>query len=206
MQRNTKWLLSLVSFILNVIWYLNLVLIVTALCTLTIVYIKNDHTDISATVNYRSPVIMAIKAVTPDVSGVTISPQQAVIKMHARVTAGVILSSYLLFALFEVLVIGVIYNLRKVFASIHRKQPFEIENVKRLKITALCLVLFAPFNLLIDLLNYSMLNEQVPRFHEQYKITDTGNLIYIILGLVIYVLADVFAYGFQLKKENEEFV
>ena len=78
--------------------------------------------------------------------------------------------------------------------------------MKRLKITALCIVLFIPVNILLDVLNYSLLSQQIAGFHTDFKITDTGNLIYIILGIAIYVMADVFSYGFELKKENEEFV
>ncbi|GAB3934449.1 hypothetical protein GCM10028827_34790 [Mucilaginibacter myungsuensis] len=43
-------------------------------------------------------------------------------------------------------------------------------------------------------------------FDKQMKMVWSDNFIGPILGAVIYIIADIFKYGLELKKETEEFV
>lgn len=83
--------------------------------------------------------------------------------------------------------------------------PFQYDNIRRLKIIALCFALLTPVHILVGLCTAFILHTQVKDF-SLLNMVWTENLSDLIMGAVIYVMADVFNYGFSLQKENEEFV
>lgn len=207
MKTNSKWLLNLVNGILTIAWYLNMLLCAIAFLSLTITFITKDYTNNDALVKYRSdPGISNLQAATNLVKTITIQSDQSLIKMDVRITLWLIISAYMLVIMFEALVFITLYNLRKIFGAIKQQQPFHYDNVRRLKITALCLALFTPLNILYGILKYAMLTQQVQGFSGRFMMVWSDSFIGVILGAVIYIMADIFSYGFELKKEVEEFV
>lgn len=205
MKTKTKWLLNLVKGFLDVVWYANMVIIGIAVILLTWIYATNTNIDVSSEVQYRTPPPAVSLTGLPSQIIATVQNDQALVKINVRITAWMIIQSYLLMFVFEALVVILIYNLRKVFGSIKKQQPFEPGNVKRLKITALCFALLTPWHMLTGLLNFFQFS-QVPTFYGRFMLVWSDNFIGVIIGAVIYIIADVFSYGFELKKENEEFV
>ena len=205
-KSNADWLLNLINFIVNMLWAVNIVAIVFSFCTLAVVYARSSYTDISALVKYRATIESPIKPLSNEVSNITVSPYSARIKMHVKINPEIIISSFLLLILYEGCITIILYHLRKVFLSIRQKKPFERENIRRLKLTAVCTAVFAPLNLLTNLLYLVEFKDQIPGFESNFKMSGTGNLVTIALALVIFVMADVFRNGSELKNENEQFI
>lgn len=208
MKTNVKWLLNMVNSIVNVLWYVNMVLFVVAFFVLTVTFIENRYTDMSMAVKYKqAPAATTLKPLLSQLNEhITIQEDQALIKMHVAVTPGIMITAYFLLLGFETLVIVTLYNLRKLFKSIKQQQPFEYNNIRRLKIIALCLALFTPLNILYGLLSYITLTGHIEGFNSRFMMVWSDSFIGVILGAVIYIMADIFSYGFELKKEIEEFV
>lgn len=205
-KSNADWLLNLINFIVNMLWAVNIVAIVFSFCTLAVVYARSSYTDISALVKYRASIESPIKPLSNEVSNIAVSPDSARIKMHVKINPEIIISSFLLLLLYEGCITIILYHLRKVFLSIRQKKPFERENIRRLKLTALCTAVFAPLNLVTNLLYMVEFKDQIPGFESNFKMSGTGNLVTIALALVIFVMADVFRNGSELKNENEQFI
>jgi len=203
---HADWLLNLVNFIVNMLWAVNIVVIVFSFCTLAVVYARSNYTDISTLVKYRAAIESTITPTSNEVSNITVTPDSANIKMHVKINREIIISSFLLLILYEVCITLILYHLRRVFFNIRRKKPFERENIRGLKITALCTAVFAPLNLLTNYLYLVEFNDQIPGFENNFKIPGTGNLVTMVLALVIFVMADVFRNGSELKLENEQFI
>jgi len=166
----------------------------------------NDFTDFSAPVKYAvtNPTIN-IEALTPDANHITLQVDQYLLKLKLKTTWGNVAVAYFFFAALEILAMTIIYQLRKFFDTIKQDIPFTYQNIRRLKIIALCFALFTPLNAILGISTAMILNEHVKNANAIH-IVWSENFTGLILGATIYVMADVFNYGFNLQKENEEFV
>jgi hypothetical protein len=214
MKTKSNWLLQTVRIIFTIVWYLNFLLILIGFTMLTLKPLNwkfgtgnfNDFSDLSTPVKYvaHSPVIN-MDAVTPNATQITLQPDQYLLKLKLKTNWGNVAISYFFFIALEVLIMTIIYQLRKFFDTIKQNAPFKHENIRRLKITALCFALLTPLNVLLGITTAMTLNEQVKNAGAIH-IVWSESFIGLILGAVIYIMADIFSYGFNLQKENEEFV
>ncbi|RWY54117.1 DUF2975 domain-containing protein [Mucilaginibacter gilvus] len=205
-MKTTSWLLTTIRVLLNIFWYGNMILAVFAFCVLTFKISTDHYTEFSNPVKYpqitkSSP----LTAITPDVSNITLTPDQATIRMHLNNTFSHAATAYFFLFAFEALVMSIIYQLRKFFNTIKHNAPFTYENVRRLKITALCFSLTTVLSILLGISTAVILKTNVKEMHLMNMVWEqsfTG----LILGAMLYILADIFKYGFELKKEIGEFV
>ncbi|MEO6848972.1 MAG: DUF2975 domain-containing protein [Mucilaginibacter sp.] len=166
----------------------------------------NDFSDFSTTVKYSANIpAVNMEALTPNAIHITLQADQYLLKLKLKTTWKNVAISYFFFIAFEILVMTIIYQLRKFFDTIKQKTPFTYENIHRLKITALCFALFTALNVLLGISTAMTLNEQVKNANAIH-IVWSENFTGLILGAVIYIIADVFRYGSSLQKENGEFV
>ncbi|MEO8885288.1 MAG: DUF2975 domain-containing protein, partial [Mucilaginibacter sp.] len=108
------------------------------------------------------------------------------------------------FIISRFLIIAILYNMRKIFSTFYRNEPFDYKNVTRIKIIALYLALIPAMQLIDNLIDYShFINYQLAsKFLFRWKFS----ILSIIIPAIVYMVAEIFKYGFELKKENEEFV
>ena len=108
------------------------------------------------------------------------------------------------YVLTQLLVIAILYNLRKIFLKFYHHQPFDYKNITRIKIIALYLSLLWVKHIIYSLITYSyFINyELASKFRWRWDFNIRG----IVIAAIGYIVAEVFKYGFELKKENEEFV
>lgn len=205
-MKTTSWLLTTIRVILNVFWYGNIVLALFAFCVLTWKISTSNYTEFSNPVKYPlSTTAINLQSLTPDVSNITLTPDQATIKMHLVNNFSHVAMAYFFLFAFEALVMAIIYQLRKFFDTIKQNAPFTYDNVRRLKITALCFALFTLLNILLGISTAVILKTNVKDMNLMNMVWEqsfTG----LILGAMLYILADIFKYGFELKKEIGEFV
>lgn len=206
MKTNSHWLLKTIRVLLTLIWYINIVLIVFAFSMLTVKFCTSDFTEFSNPVKYTSTTeIIKMTPLTPDVKDITISNDQGMLKMKMKNTFGNIVTAYFFFFSLEVLVTIIIYQLRKFFNTLEENKPFLYDNIRRLKLIALCFALLTPLHILLGLDTAFILKHHVKDF-SLVNMVWVESLTGLMLGAVIYIMADVFNYGFKLQKENEEFV
>lgn len=104
--------------------------------------------------------------------------------------------SFLLIFLF------IAFHFDRLFSAFRKKEPFNPNNVVRLKTVAYLIMLLSPIGLLF--------NELTLNIFKSYQIAGTGTIIshnlnihYIFLGLLILIIAFAFDVGSQLQKESE---
>jgi len=119
-------------------------------------------------------------------------------------------------AIRSVLILAVIYNLRKVFGTIYRNEPFQYKNITRLKMTALYIALPILLNVVysgVYQLVYNMLKKDnyLRAYNYGYKfkvswLSWQSTIGYLEVAAIVYIMAEILNYGLELKRENEEFV
>ena len=205
-MKTISWLLKTIRILLTVVWYINIVLIVIAFSMLTFKFITSDSVEFSNPVKYsQKPNIVKLESLTPNAYNIVIERDQGTLKMSLRKSTGYIATAYFFLISLEVLVMTIIYQLRKFFDSIQERAPFKQDNIRRLHITALCFVLLTPLHILLGISTAMTLKEHVKDFNLM-NLVWTESFTGLILGAVIYIMADIFKYGFELQKENGEFV
>lgn len=207
MKTKSKWVINLMYALLHVAWSINIILAVVAFCMLTLVFTTKTYTDINIPAKFKTnrTSIALQSAVAPN-QVVIAETDQAIIKIHARITTGLIIEAYAFFIMIEALIILILYHLRKIFRILKTQQPFQPDIVQRLRIVAVCLVLSTPLRILIGVADYFTVTSHVKDFNDRFMIVWSDSLTGVILGLVLYVIAEVFRYGIELKNENEAFV
>jgi hypothetical protein len=206
MKTNSHWLLNTIRVVLAIFWYLNIALIVIAFSMLTIKCFTSQYTVFSHPVQYASkPQPVNLVSLTSYAKDVTITNDQGTINMQFKNTPLTVSLAYFLLISLETLATTILYQLRKFFDTLKDNIPFQNDNIKRLKIIALCFTLLTPLHMLLGISKAIILKSQVKDFN-LYHIVWDESFTGLMLGAVIYVMADVFKYGLMLKKENEEFV
>jgi hypothetical protein len=206
MKTNSHWLLKTIKIILTIIWYGNMMLIVIAFSMLTLKFCTSDHTDFSNPIKYPSTnYVTKMLSLTTDAKDITITNDQGMLHMKLKNTFGNIVTAYFFFISLEVLVTIIIYQMRKFFNTLEENKPFLYDNIRRLKLIALCFALLTPLNILLGIDTAYILKHHVKDI-SLVNMVWVESLTGLMLGAVIYIMADVFRYGFSLQKENEEFV
>lgn len=205
MKTNSNKLLEIIGAVLNVMWYVNMLLIAIAFTLLTFKFCTSDSVEFSAPIAATQIQSTKMDALATAAFDITVSRSQDMLGMNLKNTFGNIATAYFFLIALEVLAMTIIYQLRKFFKSIVQKKPFSNDNVRRLKITALCFALLTVLHILFGLSTKFIIEQTVKDF-KNIHIVWTENFMGLAIGSAIYVLADVFKYGFSLQKENEEFV
>jgi len=195
-MKTNSLVLRLVRVFTEVAWYLNFLFFAIILAFITFFFFSSNQFSTSIAAQYRIP--------PQPVGGVKIS--EIMVNASLKLTPLMIVTTYFFLFLFEGLVAGTLYHLRKVFKAIRQLQPFSADNIKSLKTIALIFALATPVKIVYGLIIYSVVSHRVPDFHNKYMMVWHEDFIGLTLGAVIYIIADTFNYGLQLKKETEEFV
>ena len=207
-MKTTSWLLKSIRVLLNIAWYAGIAATIIAFCALTLKFFTDDSSLFAAKVKYPiQETITTLKAATQNADYVTLQPDEGMIRMELKNTPISIANAYFFFLTLAFLVLTIIYQLRKFFGTIHQGMPFRHDNILRLRITALCFAWLTALNMLFGLSTNFILHQQVSNFDKMhYQMVWSESFNGMILGAVIYVMADIFKYGFELQKENGEFV
>ncbi len=84
--------------------------------------------------------------------------------------------------------------------------PFTFENVVALKRTALCVALIWPLGLVIQVIAQIIIRNSIPSPAILAIKEPAFSSQVILIAAILYIIAEVFNAGLELKKENEEFV
>jgi hypothetical protein len=91
------------------------------------------------------------------------------------------------------------YELRSIISTVAVREPFRIGNVKRFKNIAVCIFILGALDTLINLNS----EEGIRLIGTPYFNLHPQIFIYIVLGCLGLVLAEVFAVAAEIKKDND---
>lgn len=206
METNSKKLIRIIKAILDIAWYSNFILAAIAVCMLIFVFASDKYSDFSVQVDIPQFTMMNKVNVTSDqVKDVNLITDNARLKMKMRNTPFVIGSSLILLFVIEFLIFSILYNLRKFFSSLNKGNPFTYENVKTLKRSALFIALILPVQAIMFLLGNYIVRSNISSIH-RLSVDADFDFKAIVIAAILYIVAEIFNLGLELKKENEEFV
>lgn len=207
MRTKSKWVINLVHALLTGCWYINIVLAIIGFSALTINFATKDHTTIGIYVKKKGiPSHTALETLSPVAKYAYAENDQAVVRMELKINAWLVIEAYTFFIGIEAIIILVLYHLRKIFAAFKSEDPFQYIIVTRLRIVAVCLCAGTLLKAAWGLADYLTLTGNIKDFSRQFMVVWSDNFMGIIIGVLLYVIAEVFRYGMLLEQENKQFV
>ncbi|MGI6616176.1 MAG: DUF2975 domain-containing protein [Dethiobacteria bacterium] len=97
----------------------------------------------------------------------------------------------------------VLYQLRKIFATLTAGTPFTDENVGRIRIIGIALIAGALFESVIHILNGVYLSNILRMPGVETGVNMKIDLTGVFMGVVVIILAEVFRYGAYLQEEQD---
>lgn len=204
MKNTAKQLIQILKTLVNIAWYGNFVLIIAAGFFLGRELIFNNYIETSYNLELkRQDLLKGADKNSPVVKNLRISTTAADISFEMKNSLFVRVSSLLLFAMIELLITAILYHLRKLFFNLKQDRHFEGENVSALKRVAFLVALIFPLQLLIQFTAQTTLNLYLL---SNYSVRWEANFYVLIIAAILYIVAEIFNRGLELRKENEEFV
>lgn len=97
----------------------------------------------------------------------------------------------------------VLYQLRKIFATLAGETPFTGENVRRIRIIGIAVIAGALLNTIVHIMIGIYLSSIVRVPGLELSVNLKVDLNGILLGVVVIILAEVFRYGACLQEEQD---
>lgn len=206
METNSKKLIRVIKTGLDIAWYGNFILAAFALCMLIFVFASDAYSDFDVQVEIPQYTMMNTVKVTSDqVKDVNLITNNASLKMKMKNTPFVISSSLILLFVIEFIIFSILYNLRELFSSLNKGNPFTYENVKTLKRSALFIALILPVQAIMFLLGNYIVESNISSIH-RLSVDADFDFKAIAIAAILYIVAEIFNSGLELKKEIEEFI
>ena len=207
MKIDVKWSLKVLKILADVAFGLNVAFIVITLLNLTTNFIKEDYSVFEMRVNYPlHPVDETFQSPDGTSKSVTFDSGQSVMKMKVENTTSYIIYKYASFIIMQILIMTIILQVRKIVGSMKHNNPFKKKNVTRLKYIALCVLLFWPLFSIYYLIETLFISDKIVGYKAVFTTVGPDGMMYIVGAILIGFMALVFEHGFNLRKENEEFV
>ncbi|HEY0054142.1 MAG TPA: DUF2975 domain-containing protein [Pedobacter sp.] len=205
MKSNSRKLIKVLKVGLDIAWYLNFIFAAIGLIVLVYVFTTREYSEMSMQVQIPTQELNKVASSTDIIKDVILTTKEATLKMQMKNTLWHIVSSLVLFFLIELLAITIIYNLRKLFSGLNKGYPFTYENVVILRRTAICVALIWPLGLIIQLIAGIIIGISISSTYP-IKVGESFDFKILLIAAILYIMAEVFNSGLELKKENEEFV
>lgn len=209
MKAKSIRIIYLLKWSLNIIWYLNFVLIAGALYFLSNEYIMQDtyYFNEKITINIH-------KALSEQehISGSETTSNIRLLKNSGRIMMNIknslsnTIVSMVALLLLEGIIISVLFYLRKLFNSFQKESIFSVDNIRNFKMIALYVALYSPLNWGVHLYKDWILTENVNHYNYFFTLDWTPDFVGLLVGAVIFAIAKIFELGFELEQENKAFV
>jgi len=204
MEVKSKWLLVVLKWCLFIAWWGNFIQAAWQLYILAKVAVTNQH------YGWGIPIKLPSHSMEHYYPSFYVGDTMISVSMHAAslsiITPNIIaiIVPIVMLILSKGLLIAILYNLRKIFNTFYNNEPFQYENIIRIKKIALYVGLNIPIYCILGIVQYIVLRSYTQKFSMvwwNFPITT-----YLEIATIIYITAEIIRYGLELKKENEEFI
>ena len=202
-----KKLISFLSGLVNVLWYISIPLFSAVFLFLLYKFIfdGNVNWDIALSIP-PNDFDFAITPNKPSYRFIAITGIEGKLLFNVDLTPLLMFVALVIVLSTFFLILATLYNLRKIFRSLRAGEPFAYANFARLQKIGLFVMLFAVVEFGESLFNRYLLEQHFSNFGKDYTAKLSFGIDLILIGLVILVIAEIFRHGYQLKTENESFI
>lgn len=199
-------LASFLKFLISAAWYLQLgfLLILTLMIGWKLIS-SNELISHEVAVRLSESRVESLSGeqVVSDVTNPRLLIEDATIKFQHR--SNKLLIAYVMLTMWAgfAISLSITFLLRRVFDSLARRQPFVVENARRLKLIAFLLMVSPLLSFIKDILGDWFVRSYFLNNHSAFVLKTDFNLMMLLAGLVLLVVAEIFNLGAKIKEEQE---
>jgi|GEM_PF-1865461 len=198
--------LKILPKLFDVLRVLTLIFTGVALLAATIKFSTSDYLEVTNYIRVdRQPIKTNIVPNSDEVKDINIVANNAAVKASFKRSFFTVFPTYLYLISFGWVLFIQFRTFRDFFYSIKNGTPFDPDNIKRLQIIGYTFLGLT----FIEIAKHIVMNITFSHFINDIRFSAyywSVGLSGVMWAIVTFIIADVFKYGFTLKKENEEFV
>lgn len=206
MKTNSKRLIKFLKVGLDVAWYGNFLLAALALAFLIYEFSSEEYTRMGLQVRIPTQKLNEITSSTNLVKDISLATREGELTLLMKNTFWHSAVALFFFGLIEFFVFIIIFELRRLFSRLSKGHVFTYDNVVVLRRLAMIIALIWPLGFLIQLVQRVVIQFSVPRSYRLSVTESAFDYKILLVAAILYIIAEVFNHGLELKKENEEFV
>ncbi len=194
-------------FIATMTWIFFLVLFIFVEVVIVVKAVTGDYFQRDIPVHLRSvETLPALTGHSEIVRFNRVTSADAELKLEVKPTTWTVPAIVIGFTAIAYAILSVVFQLRKILRSIRLNEPFDLGNIRRLRIISLSLLSVAVLELLGSLFNRYLLANYGGDAASHYVGQIDFGINTIIMAMIAFILSEIFRQGNALKIENEAFV
>ncbi len=137
---------------------------------------------------------------------ISLNKVEGVLKIKVQLSALLMANMMSFLGLSIFLFAGITYHARRLLQTLSANTPFTAENYLRLRYISIFIIAATLIEFINGLFNYALFSEQLKAAGDVYRVKVSVGFLPLLIGLVIFLLAEIFRKGNQLKTENESII
>jgi hypothetical protein len=199
--------IKVLRFVVNAAWYLILPLMLMVMIAVVYKINTKHYLDIDIPVYVKDiSKLPALQLKSEFCEFTGIKQADAVLQFKAKPTFMVIVVAAFSLACSVLPLIGILYQFRKILNSLKADVPFSYENIRRLRLISLFILLFAVGKLFGDLSNLFFFNQLFSGIDTAYLPKVAFGFLQVMGSIIVFMLSEIFRQGYKLKMDNESFI
>lgn len=196
-----KSLSAILSIIINIVWWIEWIAGTVLIIAIMIATFSNKNVSLSVPVSFSSVNFKTVSSVANTIpagqmqvmNGNFIFPINITLQNSLLITAGVLMA-------FAVLLL-ITYQLKIVFSNFRRNQPFNELNIPRIRNVGILLIYISVLQWLFNIALNLFLNSHF-KWDPEVKLTYHFDVSFLISGVIIIIVAEIFRMGFVMEEDN----
>ena len=196
-----KSLSKILSIILNCLWWIEWIGSGILVTVILVTYFLKKNMSLNFPLTFSSVTFKTIPAVSKGTPGGIINVTNG--NFYVPVDNNWLNILALLFSGIAIcaVIIFITYQLKLIFSSLSRNQPFSEPNVSRIRKIGFSLIVFSFLQFLSNIIINRFLISHFS-WDEGITLTYTFKFSYLIAGIVLIMIAEIFKEGVSLKEET----
>lgn len=206
MKTKSNHLIVILKYTFDVIWYMSIILFVVINIGLIVANVNsgNKGFNFSLDVEYRGKLEENYKTVNNET--VSFVPSAGKLNLPIENDKSALLGFHFFFLCLSAPVFLIIFNLRKFFSTTLKDSPFNLSNVKNLRIIGYCFIVINIIALIFSKIYAALIINKIIDFPYVSNWVVPRDFKYFIIAAFIFILAGIFKYGYEIQEENKEFI
>lgn len=196
---------SVIKFIINAAWYIQLSFLVLLTVLLLASFLKKEviQSDLEVRLTQGKPVNVALASGATGISEATLKLDSGKLYITQNRTWQLICYNLGVMWVGFAISLTITFLLRKLFQSLARDNPFVSENARRLRQIAILIILTSPLSFAQDAFENWYLQQNFLLEGSAIRSHLVIDVKTVLAGLILLIISEIFRMGSQLKAEQD---
>jgi hypothetical protein len=197
----TKSLSSILARIIGIFWWLEWIGLVTVVTVVIAAAVTRKAFAIAVPVTFSNITIRQVQPLNKDFPAATLNTTSGNLYLHADASLFSVVMLLIAFGLLFTLVLTVTYQLKIIFSNFKQNVPFNEVNIYRIRNIAFVLICYSVAQwLYVAIMNRVLISNLQ---WEHMQLTYSFNFSWLLTGIALVVVAEIFKQGTLLENEQK---